>query len=715
MAALGKIRKHGVLLVVAIAVALFLFVAGDLIKGVESLFHKSQQNIAEIAGESVPYQEYQQLFEELQDYYEIVQGASISGEDNLNRIKDEAWNTFVQNTLIEAECEKLGITVTDNEVAEVIKNGQSQLLQVPLFINRQSGRYDYSIVQAFLNEYKSLKDSGNTIPEEYEKAYKYYMFVQKQIRSQYLTQKYQVLLSQVILSNPIEAKRSFADRTDETNVILASLTIASVPDDQVKVTDDEIKAKYKEDKEKYKQIIESRDIKYVDVVVTPSDKDKKDAEKSIQESYSKLAETTNSTTAGNVCRQANSLLNYTDLLKKKDAYPDMIATLLDSITIGETTAPKYDAATNTYYTFKLVDRQTQADSVLYRQLVVGGTDEAASKATTDSIIKALNGGATYAEIAKKYNQKTDSTWISTEQYQNGNYQIDDVTMLKTIYSLQPNEYKPVKLTNGYNIIVQVLDRKGSVQKYNVAAIVKSLEFSDETYTAAYNRFSSFLAENNTKDKIEANAEKSGYNVLSYPDVTSNMHNIAGVHNTRDALKWLFDDASTGEVSQLYECGDNDHLLIVILDDVNPKGYRAYDKVAPEIKAQLTKEKKVDLLAGKLNGVKTIGDAEAKGAVVDTVNHISFSSPAFIRATATSEPMISADASKAKKGAFVGPIKGESGAYVMQVLDKTKTSEKYDAKQEENQVAQTHFRTAAQTVINSLYLNANVKDDRYKFF
>ena len=174
MATLGKIRKHGVLLVAAIAIALFLFVAGDLIKGGESLFQKNQQTVAQIDGEDVSIQDFQKLFEEFQGYYEIINGSSLSGEDELNRVKDEAWQTYLQNTLIQKECDALGLTVTDNEVAEIIKNGQSQLLQVPIFMNQQTGRYDYSLVQDFLNEYKQLKESGTQMQDAYEKAYKYY-------------------------------------------------------------------------------------------------------------------------------------------------------------------------------------------------------------------------------------------------------------------------------------------------------------------------------------------------------------------------------------------------------------------------------------------------------------------------------------------------------------------------------------------------------------
>ena len=371
--------------------------------------------------------------------------------------------------------------------------------------------------------------------------------------------------------------------------------------------------------------------------------------------------------------------------------------------------------TNTYYTFKVLDKQTQADSVLYRQMVVVRADEAATKASADSIVNAIKGGAKFADLAKKYNQTSDSTWVTTAQYQNSNLDADNALFVKTLYTMQPNETQAVKLSNGYNIVLQVLEKRNPIQKYNVAAVVKTLNFSDATYNAAFNKFSSFLAANNTAEKIEANAEKEGYSLLPYPDLTSNSHNIAGIHGTRDALKWVFDEASEKQVSQLYECGENNHLCVVILDKINKKGYRPLDKVKTNITGDLMNEKKVAQLAEKLNGVKSIADAQAKGATIDTINHISFASPAFISATASSEPLVSAAAAKAQKDAFVGPIKGKGGAYVMKVTGKTKTEEKFDAKQEEAQVSQMNLRMAMQSLINSLYLKANVTDNRYKFF
>ena len=714
MATLGKIRKHGVLLVTVIAVALFLFVAGDLFRGAEGLLQQRGQNVGEINGKSMNIQDYQALVDEYQTYYEVLNGTSSFSEDQLAQIKDEAWQNFVQNELIGKECEALGLTVTDNEVLDVIKSGASHMLQVPLFMNQQTGRYDYTQLQQFLNEYNQLKSDGQQIPEAYTKIYKYYMFAQKQIRTQYLTQKYQVLLSKLLMSNPVEAKMNFEARTNESDIILASFPYTANTD-KIDVTDQEIKDRYNKDKEQYYQMIESRDIKYIDVAVTPDDADRAEAEKDMNEAYTELAAAANNTAAGNVCRQQTSSTQYTNLLKMKEAYPQFIASQLDSMEVGTTVKPQFDQMTGYFYTYRLLDKQTQADSVLYRQLAAAGKDEAASKATADSIVNALQSGAAFADIAKKYNQPSDSTWVATAQYQTMAPNADNELFIKTLFNMEAGSVKAVKLSNGMNVVLQVLDKKNPVTKYNVASIVKQLIFSENTYTAAYNKFSSFLAANNTIEKLEANAEKEGYVLQTLPDLTANQHMIAGVHNTREAIKWLFDEAKKGDVSELFKCGNSDHFLVAALTGVNEKGYRSIEKSTDIIKNQIINDKKAEKIIASLKGVKSVSEAQGKGAIIDSLNHVTFASPAFIRATNASEPVISASASKAAKNAFVGPVKGDNGVYVFQVANKSKINGKFDEKQEMATMSQMNLRAAFQPLVNSLYMKAEVKDLRYKFF
>lgn len=715
MAALQSIRKRGVLLVTVIAVALFLFVAGDLFRGLESFFQNSSQQVGEVDGKSLSIQEYQKMIDEVQNYFEIAQQKSSFNEDELNRIKDQAWQTYVQNQLVQKECEELGISVSDDEISEVIKSGYNQMLQVPIFMNQQTGNYDYSTVSTFLSEYKKMKEAGTQIPEMYEKIYKYYIFAQRQIRDQILSQKYMALVSSCFLSNPVEAKLSFDSRSSESDILLAAIPASTIKDDAVTVTDEEIKAKYNEDKAKYEQFVETRDAKIIDIQVVANDADKKATEKELADAAAKLAAAETNTAAGNAVRQTSSLLAYSDVFKTKDAFPPMISSKLDSAVVGAVSKPTYDAMTNTYYTYKVLAKTTQADSVLFRQIGVIGKDEADIAKKADSIMTAINGGAKFKDIAKKYNQVGDSAWIASAQFQSASLDADNAKFISTIYGMNSGETKKLALENGNTVIIQVLKTANPVTKFNVAAIVKELKFSDETYSHEYNKFSSFIAENTTLEQIEANAPKSGYTVRPLDDVTTASHNIAGISNTRDALKWLFDETKTGSISQLYECGSNDHLLLVALTGINKEGVRSMDKVKEAITEELKNEKKLDKIAESLKGVKSIADAKAKNAVVDTIKHVSFAAPTFVASTSSSEPLVGATATKTAKGAVAGPIKGNAGVYVLQVLNKTNTSEKFDAKSEQTSLAMNNFRNASNNIINTLYLNAKVKDNRYKFF
>lgn len=716
MAALQKIRSKGVLLVTIIAVALFLFVAGDLFRGLESLFQKSSQQVGEVEGKSISIQDYQKLVDDMQTYYEIAQQKSSFSEEELNRIKDEAWQTYVQQQLIQTQCEKLGLAVSDAEISDIVKTGYSQMLQVPVFMNQQTGRYDYATVNTFLNEYKKLKDSGTQIPEAYEKIYKYYLFAQRQIRDQLLAQKYQVLLSQCFLSNPVEAKMAFESRAEESDLLLAAIPASSVKDDEVKVTDEELTAKYNEDKEQYQQFIETRDVKIIDIPVVASDADKKAAEAEMSEAASKLTEATSNATAGNAVRQATSLLTYSDVYKTKDAFPSMISATIDSTAVGSVTAPAFDPMTNTYYTYKLLGKTTQPDSVLFRQIGVIGKDEADIAKKADSIMTAISGGAQFKDIAKKYNQEGDSSWIATDQYQRAALDTDNTLYINTIFGMNAGETKKLKLENGSTVILQVMKTANPVTKYNVAAVVKELKFSDETYSKEYNKFSSFVAENTTLEKLEANAAKNGYTLRPINDVTTSAHGIAGIRATRDALKWVFDEAKEGDISPLYECGSNDHLLLVALTGINKEGYRSQEKLKDDLTEIVKNEKKIAKIYESAKNVKSIAEAQKmKDVVVDTIKHVSFSAPAFIASTGASEPLVSAVAAKTAKGAFAGPVKGQQGVYMFQVINKTKTSEKFDAKAEEASLGMNNFRNASSAIINALYMKANVKDNRYKFF
>ena len=202
-------------------------------------------------------------------------------------------------------------------------------------------------------------------------------------------------------------------------------------------------------------------------------------------------------------------------------------------------------------------------------------------------------------------------------------------------------------------------------------------------------------------------------MLERADFRSGEHYVGGVKGTRDALKWIF-AAKEGEVSPLYECGENDHLMVVALEKINPAGYRNMNLVADMLKAEIIKDKKAEKIMAELNGADINKAKSAANAVSDTVKHITFAAPAYVSITRASEPVLGAFASKTEVNKTTAPIKGNAGVYVMQIINKDKSAETFDAKTEEGNLENMAARYS-NSFISDLYKKAEVKDDRYLYF
>lgn len=713
MAVLGKIRSRGALLMGIIGLGIFAFIAGEAVRSCESTRNNARQQVGEVLGEKIDVNDFQKLVDEYSEVIKMQQGAEALNDEQLNQVKDMVWNTFVQTKIVENEAEKLGLRVTDTEMQNVLKDGTNPMLLQTPFVNQQTGRFDASALQKFLAEYNTQKSANPQMARQYESIYKYWTFIEKTLRQQLLAQKYQSLLAHCILSNPVEAKMAFNEENQENQVELAAFPYSSIQDDKVQVTESDLKSKYDELKPRFQQYVESRDIKYVDVQVTPSQADKAALQKEFA-GYAK--ELSAADDPANIVRKSSSLVNYTGVPVAKSAFPSDIAAKLDSMSVGQTTGVINSRMDNTLNVIRLISKQQLPDSVQYRQIQVGGATAAAAHKSADSIYAALNAGADFEAIAKKYGQTGQKTWMTTQQYQGAPSMDNDTkNYINSLNTMSVNETKNIILPQG-NIIVQVLDRKGLIEKYVAAVIKKSIVFSNDTYRMAYNKFSSFVSANQTADDIYKNAAKNGYKVQEAKDVTTSQHYLANIHGTRDALKWLF-EAKEGEVSQMYPCGDNDHLLVAVLTKINHAGYRSLDdpQVKEIIKAEVLKDKKAEMLMAKLEGINNLNAAKTKGGKVSNVSQITFAAPVFVTTTGASEPALSGAVYATAKGKFSSkPVKGNAGVYVFRIENKTMRPGKFDARAMEQKLRQKSMQYAG-NFMNELYIKADVIDNRYLFF
>ena len=716
MAALGTIRKRGVILVCIISFGLFAFIAEEAFRSCDSAKNNERQQIGEVYGEKISVQEFQKLVDEYTEVIKMQQGQENLPEQQMNQVKDMVWNTYVQNQLVAKEAGKLGLTVTDAELQDILKTGTNPMLQQTPFVNQQTGRFDASALQKFLADYKTQKanPANAQLMDQYNKIYNYWAFIEKTLRQQTLAQKYQSLLAHCFISNPVEAKMAFKEENEESQIQLAAFPYSDIQDDKVKVEESDLKAKYDEMKARFKQPVETRDIKFVDIEVQASVADRTALNKEFADFHTQLASAADPT---EVVRKAASTVSYLGIPVSKEAYPSDIAAVLDSMAVGSTSAVKANTADNTLNIVKLMSKQQLPDSVQYRVIQVAANSVAEAKTKADSIQGAIAGGADFEAIAKKYGQTGEKAWMTTKQYEYAQtLDKDNKAFINTLNTASVNSLNQLQLGQGY-VVLQVLDRKAMVNKYVAAVIKKTIDFSQGTYRTAYNKFSSFVSGNQASADLLKNAAGNGYKVQELKDMTTASHYVANIHSTREALKWIFEEAKEGDVSPLYECGDNNHLLVVVLDKIHRIGYRDLSDpdVKEMVKAEVIKDKKAELLMAKVNGVKSIAAAKAKGGKISSVNQITFAAPTFIAATGASEPALSGAVSATKKGAFSAhAVKGNAGVYLFQVTNKSNRPVKFDEKTYEQKCRQKAMQYVG-NFMNELYMKAHVVDNRYLFF
>lgn len=715
MAAIGKIRSWGPVLVGILALGLIGFIAQDGFSTCRGRAQMDSSIAGSIDGDKIDIQEYQTLVGEYQELLKFL-GQGNFDEEQLNGLRDEVWNTCVLNKMIEKEAKELGLTVTDEEIVKVLQEGtHPAIMQNPLLsrlVDPQTRILDINKVNMYRENMKAQAQTNAQAAEEYEAFNHSWALAEKMLAQNLLTNKYQMLLAGCVLSNPVSAKAAFDNQNVESQALVASMPYSQINDNDVEVSESDIKAKYEELKEGFKSYQDTRDIKYVSTQVVASQKDRDELMAVMQKAYADLK--SDSIAVTEVIRTSQSNVAYLGLPIARAALPTDLADSITKMSVGQVTAP-FESSDNTFNVVKFMGKTNVADSIQFRFISLVGMNGSATSA--DSIVKAIKAGAPFDSIAKNYGQRAEKTWMRSSDYdQASTLSADDKQYFSTLLNAPVNEVKNLTFAQG-NVVMQVTERRGSVDKYDVAIVKRTIDFSNETYNDAYNKFSQFVSESQNLAGLEEKAAEYGYTVMDRT-IRNTEHTIANIRSTHDALKWLFNEAEDNQISQVYDrCGNNDRLLVVGLSKVNPKGYQSLSSVEETLKQEVLADKKFAKLAEKLADVKTVAEAQAKGARVDTVSHITFASPAYVPGSMMPEVALSGAVAGTEKGAVSkAPVKGRSGAYFFQVLDRaSRAGVQFNAAKQQQMLSQQNMQQVVRMAMQELYNNLDIKDNRYIFF
>ncbi|WP_443963809.1 SurA N-terminal domain-containing protein, partial [Prevotellamassilia timonensis] len=195
MAALQSIRSKGALLVGALGLALFAFIAEEFFRSLETTSNMDRNIVGEVYGEKLNIQDFQQMVDEQSEVAKMqmrMQGQDGTLNDQqTEQIREQVWQQFVQNSMIEHECDKLGLFVTDGEVQEALRQGDAQSLQMMtmFFRNQQTGRFDLQSLQDFMKNYnktiaQAQQAQNAEAVEQLQIVKKLWDYTEKQLRDE---------------------------------------------------------------------------------------------------------------------------------------------------------------------------------------------------------------------------------------------------------------------------------------------------------------------------------------------------------------------------------------------------------------------------------------------------------------------------------------------------------------------------------------------------
>ena len=727
MAAIGKIRSWGPWLVGIIGLALFGFIATDFTRSCETSSNQARQQVGEVMGKKLSIQDYQSNIEEFKNVFKQL-GQDVDEE----QLREFVWNDYVRNSIVEEEAEKLGLAVTDAELKAILASGTHPMLQMgnlpllPVFYNQQTGLFDFNNVTQI---YAYLQQQS---PEQYNEFDRYWKSVEKLLRQQLLLSKYMNLMQACMLTNDASAKIAFEGANNESQIELASLDFSSINDNDVKIDDKDLKAKYDELKEMFKWNTETRDIKYAVCNVVPSETDLNTLREGLLQAAAELR--ADSMSQSDILASHRTTISYRDEMPYNAAGINRISPALKAAldTMAEKSVTREPFRYNTYQSGKLVENMAVArlnrryqgvDSIGYQYIRVGGQTVEDAVKRADSLVAVLKGGQPIDSVAASLGQTATKAWLSAESYQSQETVTpDDKALYTAIHGAALNEPQHLTLSDHIRLFV-VTERKQPVTLYDVAIVSNEVRFSNDTYENSFNQFSQFLSECKTADDLDKNAAKYNFQVMEQKDLRNNANTIGNqaLQNTREAVKWVFAQANEGNISEIYQNSADGRFVAVAVTKVHPVGYLDQKSVEETLRAEVLKDKKADMLIKQLAGAKTVAEAQAKGAMVDTISHITF--PTMVNVKNRREAGLSGAVAATAVGQTVkNVVKGTNGVFLFNVISReAKEGVTYDAKKQEQQLMRSAISvlTPSQyspytSIFDILAEKAKVKDNRYQF-
>ena len=691
---MAKMRSLAPAFILTVGVLFVLFMVISDSNVMEALGGRTN-NVGSINGEPVSYQQFQATLDQQREVRK-QRGEEISDEQ-IDQFRDQVWDFVVSQVLIEQQVNKLGISVSDEEVKDIILGDNP-----PDFLKQ-------SFIDSAGNFNRDLYENALFDPQN-EKAL---INAEQSIRQLRLNEKLQSIVLSSITVTEDEVLRKFKDQNIYVNDAEYSTILFNIfPDSVIQVTDEDVRKYYDENIEKYKEKPQ-RKLKFVLFDNQPSKKDSQLVYKDLE--YVKSNFEGEDTTNFKYYVEIYSSQPYSvDTLAVSSFSPEAIE-LIKSAKKGDVLGPVAAPEGVALYDFL---GSITSDYVIARAshiLINNEGDDEKNLAEANKVYNQLIAGADFEKLAieKSGDPGSASRGGDLGWFGKGKMikEFEEAVFNGKIGEIQ----KPVKTSFGYHII-KVTDR--SNKKYIVEKIVNPIKQSattrDERYTSASDF--AYLADKNGYEKesglMNYNSQETGY-------FTEDAKSIPGIGLNDRLIKWSFENG-LNSVSDVYKI--NRGYLVATISEVKEGGIKPFDDIKDQLKPNVIIEKKLDkarLLAEDLrsklnNDLKKITELDPRFTVKNTGR---FNSETNIPGVGKNNAFTQA-ALYEKPNVILEPVKVNTGYYLIKVISRSSfdsTAYSMQSSTIRNNILQQKKNTVVSQWLTALKENADIEDNRYKFY
>ncbi len=708
MAILQKIRDRSGLLIAVIGVALLAFILGDLLTSGNTFLRKYQDKAFVVDGDLVSTQEYFDRVSEWEDFQKMISGESSLDESATSQIRDIVYQQMVKERILDSQAKKLGLTVSKEEINDLVHGDviSPLLQQLPLFVDPQTGQFDKSTLLNFLSTINT--DESMLPPEQIAMVRQYksiWLFIENLIKYQRLEEKYGSLLSSAVMVNDAEAKTAFDQTQQSADLIYVVQNYYTIPDSVASVTDAEIKKFYNENQNLFKASNPRAKLTYFTKEIVPSDEDFDEVEKATSEVYEKLLTTTNA---------AAVVSDYSDA-PFVDAYisanllsPDE-RSFVQSAEVSDVYGPFRDG--DSFKLYKYLGKTVAPDSVKLRMIGLpeNMANDSLVTAYIDSLHIVIKEGKDFAEVANELNPQSNGGEVGWVR------EIDLVqagpNVAQDIFSIPTGTVSKIKMP-GQQSLIYVEEKTNPVEKYKLAVVNMPVIVSDKTQNNIDNELNQLVSEPDIRDNFTQLAQEKGYNVIPSQTVGATDHMLAQMQGSRQVINWALNEKE-GAIKK-FDLSRN--RIVARVDKIIPAGVLPLSEVSDNIRSLLLNDKKAEKIISDLDSknLSTLEEyAAAMDSKIDSVKFVDFNTSNITNLG--NEPVLNAYAAYAPLNTIVGPLKGNMGVFVIDVINREQVEGEYNAEDQKIAMHSNAIYRLQNQAIEVLKDKMKVVDNRYKFY